>query len=135
VRLFSVCVTAVALLVSGCYQQPLISPQRPLRCASSMGKEECPKGYACVADRVCAATSCSQNEDCPMGLTCSSRGCVLPPDGGGGDGADFQIPAVRDGGLRASPDSVTTDLVSSVPEDATAVTLPDATTPPDGGQD
>jgi hypothetical protein len=118
VRLVSGVLVALALL-TGCYQQPPISPQRPLRCTSSTEKDQCPKGYVCVADRVCAPTSCSKNEDCPDGLTCSSRGCVPPPDGGTADGAEIQIPNTRDGGLFSSPDrgAIGTDVVS-VPPDA-----------------
>ena len=91
-------VLAVAALLAGCYQQPVLSATRPLRCFNSDASGECPAGYQCVANQICALKSCASREDCPAGLVCSSsRGCVIPPDGGA-DGASIQIPSGRDGG-------------------------------------
>ena len=113
------------LLISACYQQPVISPQRPLRCNPAEAKSECPKGLTCVPIGVCAPNSCQKNEDCPVGLACSSRGCVLPGDGGVGDAGAIQIPVLPDASQA---------LDSGLVPDA-AVPEPDVLSPstPDGG--
>jgi hypothetical protein len=116
----------VVVFLAGCYEQPVLSPQRPLSCTSSSAENECPKGYHCVLDRVCAADSCDTNAECPAGLICTSRGCAVAPDGGQVDGERYQIPP--EGGVEASPPDS---------EGADGVTLPDApalTVLPDGGQ-
>lgn len=110
---------AVSLLMA-CYSQPALSPQRPLHCTVSKMSDECPKGYACQGG-LCGPTSCEHTIDCPIGLLCTNRGCVLPPDAGEPDGS-FQIPNGRDGG----PDAVERLDVEPAP-DAPAVV--------DGGQD
>jgi hypothetical protein len=110
----------VALVFSACYQQPALSPQRPLGCTSSEAKGECPKGYSCIANQVCAPDSCKRNEDCPAGLACTNRGCVIPPDGGGNDGSRIQIPPEA---------GVDADVTA-----ADAAAFPDAPALADGGQ-
>jgi hypothetical protein len=65
-----------------CYQQPEIPRNKPLACAAP-DPAECPAGYVCIANRICAPESCRDEEDCPIGLVCTRTGC-LPP--GGGDG-------------------------------------------------
>jgi hypothetical protein len=85
-----------ALLTSwACYRQPEIPRDRPLACASE-DPEECPSGFVCVQNRVCAPEECETDEACPAGLVCGRMGC-LPPgaelDGGAdapaGGGADL----------------------------------------------
>jgi hypothetical protein len=100
VRLFLLTTIAGALLISACYSQPVISPQRPLRCHPAEEKGQCPKGFACSAIGVCAPQSCQKNEECPAGLVCTSRGCTPPPDAGA-DGA-IQIPDLPDGAVKPS---------------------------------
>ena len=97
------------MALAGCYQQPALPPDRPLRCSDSDAADECPSGYVCVAGRECALRSCRNNADCPSDLVCSqNRGCVLP---GGPPDQDVGISApglmldgrgddvVTDGGL------------------------------------
>jgi hypothetical protein len=117
-----------ATLFLACYQQPELSPQRPLRCTSSQAKGECPKGFACIADRVCAPTSCESNADCPQGLACTSRGCVVPPDGGEGDAAGGLLPGPVDGSALEA---------GGAEAGFEAAMAPDAPprSSPDGGQD
>ena len=113
---------AWVLLISACYQQPVISPQRPLKCAPSDTKSECPKGFTCVASGVCAPNSCQKDQDCPLGLTCSNRGCVAAPDGGGGDAPPLQIPTIP-GALDGSslPDATGPgDAAAAAPDLSTA---------------
>jgi hypothetical protein len=110
VRILRPLTIAGLLLISACYQQPVISPQRPLRCTPNETRSECPKGLTCVLGGcapgtrltcvptgVCAPNSCQKDQDCPVGLACSSRGCVALPDGGAGDSA-IQIPVLPDAG-------------------------------------
>jgi hypothetical protein len=111
VRLFLPLTIAGALLISACYNQPVISPHRPLRCDPAQEKGQCPKGFTCSSIGVCAPQSCQKNEDCPAGLACTSRGCVPPPDAGV-DGA-IQIPNQLDGAippLETDGGPATTDL-------------------------
>ena len=126
-RLFLPSLFAGALLISACYQQPAISPGKPLRCSPAVEKGQCPKGFTCASIGVCAAQSCSKNEDCPAGLTCSSRGCVVAPDGGAGDGA-IQIPVLPDG---ASLPDVGPEDAAPLPADLSG----SGASLPDGGQD
>jgi hypothetical protein len=109
---------AWVLLISACYQQPVISPQRPLKCNPAETKSECPKGYTCVPIGVCAPNSCQKDEDCPAHLTCSNRGCVAAPDGGAGDGS-IQIPVLPDGGSPIDGESGP-DSLAPAPADAAA---------------
>jgi hypothetical protein len=115
VRLFSPSLILGALLISACYQQPVISPQRPLRCNPAEEKGQCPKGFTCAVIGVCAAQSCQRNEDCPAGLTCSSRGCVVAGDAGAGDGA-MQVPVPLDGATPPAGDDGGVDV--SLPGDS-----------------
>jgi hypothetical protein len=62
----------------GCYTQPVIPPDKPLSCSNPDAAGECPKGFACIAYRVCAPTSCEDDSHCPAGLVCTGRGCLLP---------------------------------------------------------
>jgi hypothetical protein len=110
-------------MLVACYQQPVLSPQRPLRCNPSAKTDECPKGYACQAG-VCGPTSCSHMSDCPAGLSCTNRGCVAPPDGGEADGG-IQIPNVPDAEA----------LEAGAPEDGQVAPDSPVTLTPDGGQD
>jgi hypothetical protein len=125
VRLFLPLAIAGALLVSGCYNQPIISPQRPLRCNPAETKGQCPNGFACATTGVCGPQSCKENADCPAGLVCTNRGCVAPPDAGITDGA-IQIPNQPDGAVKPS------EIDGNVPDD---VLEPDVATPLlDGGE-
>ena len=126
---------AWVLLISACYQQPVISPQRPLRCTPGETRTECPKGLTCVLGGcapgtlltcvptgVCAPNSCQKDQDCPLGLTCSNRGCVAAPDGGGGDAPPLQIPTIP-GALDGSslPDATGPgDAAAAAPDLSTA---------------
>jgi hypothetical protein len=126
VRLFLLTTIAGALLISACYSQPVISPQRPLRCKPVDLTTQCPKGFSCSIVGVCAPQSCQRNEDCPAGLACTSRGCAPPPDAGG-DGA-IQIPDLPDAAVNPTDTDGATPDVSPLP-------TPDAATPLlDGGQ-
>jgi hypothetical protein len=94
------------LALGGCYNQPEIPRERPLRCSSN-APGECPTGFLCVGNRICAPTNCRVDTDCPEGLTCGARvGCVPLAnvtgrlDGGASDGASAG--ATADGGLDAS---------------------------------
>jgi hypothetical protein len=122
VRLFLLATITGALLISGCYNQPVISPQRPLACHPTEGTGQCPKGFSCVLTGVCAPQSCSRNEDCPAGLSCTSRGCVPSPDAGITDGS-ILIPNLPDAAAKPSElDAPEEDLL---PEDAPVLSLPD----------
>jgi hypothetical protein len=125
VRLLLSWAIAGALLISACYQQPAISPQRPLRCNPAEAKGQCPKGFSCVAIGVCAPQSCAKDEDCPAGLDCTSRGCVIPADGGAGDGG-LQIPVLPDGSQRPDFGGDDTGGGASAPDASISF--------PDGGQ-
>jgi hypothetical protein len=119
-------VSALASLL-GCYTQPVIPPDKPLACSNPDAAGECPKGFACIGKRVCAPTSCEDDPDCPAGLVCTSRGCLLPtmdgatppfttpgefldasPNRPGDAGLDSSIAGGADGGVTAidapSPD-------------------------------
>jgi hypothetical protein len=106
VRLESSWIALASLLCLACYEQPTLSPQRPLRCLSSQGVRECPNGFACIADRVCAPVFCERNEDCPSGLSCTGRGCVLLGDGGEPDAMGGPLPGDLDGGRPGNPDAI-----------------------------
>ena len=94
-----------ACLLVACYQVPTVPVDKPLACTPS--QPQCPAGYGCVGERVCAPKACVTDSDCPTGagLVCEgSRGCNLPSkvvaDGGATDGAaaDTGSPdAVSDG--------------------------------------
>jgi hypothetical protein len=106
------------VLVAGCYDQPPISRDKPLTCSENK-PSECPTGFACVGDRICAPRSCNpMTNPCPVGLVCAGSRCVFPdggvPEGGlagsdaggSGDGGSvvdvaFDFPAVPD--LGAAP--------------------------------
>ncbi len=81
-------------LLAGCYKQPAIPRDRPLSCASD-DPAECPDGFVCVDDRICAPQECEMNEECPQDLVCGGRaGCVTPgslseADGGSDAGSDL----------------------------------------------
>jgi hypothetical protein len=110
------------VMFAACYQQPVLSPQRPLQCTlSQQMTDECPKGYACQGG-VCGPTSCQHTADCPTGLSCTNRGCVVLADGGQPDGP-IQLPYDRDA---SSPESSVVDLLPA--PDALPVVV-------DGGQD
>jgi len=68
---------------ASCYSQPGIPRDKPLTCSSGDASNECPVGFVCVADTVCAPRTCRVNEDCPPSLVCNlQRGCVVRPDAG-----------------------------------------------------
>jgi hypothetical protein len=106
VRLDSSWLLLSVLLFTACYQQPAVLPARPLLCASSQAAGECPKGFACIADRVCAPVICERNEDCPATLVCTSRGCLLLPDGGEPDAMGGLLPGGLPDGGRPGPDAI-----------------------------
>jgi len=118
--------TIAGLLLSACYQQPVISPQRPLRCTPGEMKAQCPKGFTCVAPGVCAANSCQEHDDCPTGLVCSSRGCVTVPDGGAGDAPPIQIPDPFDGSAVPDAGAATPDAAAPSPD--LSISTPDGGT-------
>jgi hypothetical protein len=68
---------------AGCYQQPLVPRDKPLRC-NPLDVEDCPTGFRCIASGVCALDDCDTDDDCAQGLVCTEQtGCDLPePDGG-----------------------------------------------------
>jgi hypothetical protein len=86
----SLAVFALLLVVAGCYDQPEIPRDKPLSCTSP-DESECPTGFVCVANRVCAPRQCMTEADCPVGLVCARSACVVPApvaaDGGVEDGA------------------------------------------------
>jgi hypothetical protein len=88
---FAFALASVLLVTAGCYQQPLIPRDRPLACTSD-DESECPTGYRCVDNRVCAPRQCIEQVDCPVGLACVRSVCV-------------PIGALLDGGLLPSPDA------------------------------
>jgi hypothetical protein len=78
--------------VAGCYEQPLVPRDKPLRCTSA-DEAECPVGFRCIASGVCALVDCQTDEDCSEELICTERtGCDLPGagDGGADGGTDAQ---------------------------------------------
>ena len=95
--------TAVAV---GCYEQPLVPRDKPLRCDPARVAEddplECPAGFRCTASGVCALIDCDDDDDCAQGLVCTERtGCDLPVAGdagadGGTDGQGGQLPGGTD---------------------------------------
>ena len=120
----------MALLVAACYQPPVLSPSKPLRCTTPDASGECPDGYRCVAG-VCALRSCRSDVECPTGLACHpDRGCVIPggPEDADGGAADLVIPGlgvdVRGGD---APDVDAGGAEGARPSDAPASV--------DGGQD
>jgi hypothetical protein len=123
VRLFLPLTIAGALLMSACYEQPVISPQRALRCNPVEEKGQCPKGFTCSVIGLCAPNSCSKNADCPGGLVCTGRGCVPQPDAGP---EAIQIPVLPDGAQL--PDVAVIDDAPPQQFDAPIMN-------PDGGQD
>jgi hypothetical protein len=71
---------AVAFLLAGagsCYRQPEIPRDKPLSCTSD-DPAECPVGFICLENRICAPEECELAEDCPAGLVCGRNGCGLP---------------------------------------------------------
>ena len=81
------------LITWACYRQPEIPRDRPLSCTSS-DPEECPTGFVCVENRICAPAECEASEDCPVGLVCARETCLPPgavPDGGGDAEADADV--------------------------------------------
>jgi hypothetical protein len=86
---------------AGCYQQPLVPRDKPLRCASP-DDGECPTGFRCIASSgVCALEDCDTDDDCSQGLVCTRQtGCDLPgPDGGSEAGSDVRTDGGAQGGL------------------------------------
>jgi hypothetical protein len=78
-----------AAVAVGCYEQPLIPRDKPLRCdpgrTSADDPLECPVGFRCIASGVCALIDCNDDDDCTQGLVCTERtGCDLPGAGDGG---------------------------------------------------
>jgi hypothetical protein len=126
VRLLWPSLGLLGLLIAACYQQPTLSPLRPLRCDPAGGKAECPTGYSCAATGVCARTICRNDEECPAGLLCANRTCLPVPIGDPRDASgDRLLPAFGLDG--ADPDSAFPG-----PLDASS---PDAASLPDGGLD
>ena len=88
--------------LAGCYQQPIVPRDKPLRC-SSTDEAECPAGFRCVASGVCALIDCQTDDDCAEGLVCTDRtGCDLPGDGGtDGQASDGGTGGLLPGGIDA----------------------------------
>jgi hypothetical protein len=72
--------------LAGCYQQPEVPRDKPLRCTSA-DEAECPSGFRCIASGVCALINCQTDNDCTQGLICTDQtGCDLPDVDGGSAG-------------------------------------------------
>jgi hypothetical protein len=86
--------------VAGCYQQPLVPRDKPLRC-TSLDEGDCPAGFRCIASGVCALIDCQTDDDCTQGLVCTDRtGCDLADqDGGSEAGSDVRTDGGAQGGL------------------------------------
>ena len=82
---------------AACYQPPRIPRDKPLTC-SSADPAECPTGFVCIANKVCAPDSCEDEEDCPDGLVCTRMGCLPPGVDAGGADAGGGSPADAGGG-------------------------------------
>lgn len=117
----------VLLATTGCYDQPVISRDKPLTCAADV-PTECPTGFTCVANRFCAPRSCnSMTNPCPVGLVCAGSRCQLPgSDGGAGE--------VDRGGIVDGPggDGPGADLFASADGPAADLATP-SDAPADGG--
>jgi hypothetical protein len=86
-RLMVGTVVVFPALLLACYEQPPIPRDKPLSCSSN-APGECPAGFSCIDNRICASQICELTEDCPEGLVCGRNGCGLPGSGdGGSDGA------------------------------------------------
>jgi hypothetical protein len=127
VRLTSLLVVSALGSLLGCYQQPVIPPDKPLSCAGTDAAGECPKGFACIGNRLCAPISCEDNSSCPAGLVCTGRGCLLPTMDGAippfttpGEFLDASPVLFRDGGP---------DVSIVAPADAIGPPPPDAGQP------
>jgi hypothetical protein len=85
---------------AGCYQQPLVPRDKPLRC-TSLDEGDCPAGFRCIASGVCALIDCQTDDDCTQGLVCTDRtGCDLPEQDGGSDGgSDVRTDGGAQGGM------------------------------------
>jgi hypothetical protein len=115
---------ALALLaLVGCYEQPTVPRDKPLSCASA-DEAECPTGYVCIANRVCAPRMCASDLECPAGLACARGACALVATGDGGADAgdgpttlDAFTSAITDAGvnddLAALPDAATLDVATT----------------------
>jgi hypothetical protein len=77
---------AFAGVTVSCYRQPEIPRDRPLSCSSS-DPGDCPPGFSCLENRICAPEECELAEDCPIGLVCGRNGCALPGSIDGSDGS------------------------------------------------
>jgi hypothetical protein len=115
-----------------CYQQPVIPPDKPLSCSNPDAAGECPKGFNCIGGRVCAPTNCENNDECPAGLVCTGRGCVLPGTDSGvsAPGLMTEAGAPRDNDasdVRATPDAgVIPDVAPDAPVAADVAIVADA---------
>jgi hypothetical protein len=125
----SLFISALALLPA-CYQQPVIPPDKPLSCTNA-DAGECPAGFNCVLNRICARRTCANDTDCPAGLSCTGRGCL--PASIDGNIPPFTVPGgPPDGGIA---DLLFADLPAAGTVDAANESYVDTntTTFPDGG--
>jgi hypothetical protein len=102
----------------GCYDQPTVPRDKPLSCAST-DDGECPTGYACIANRVCALRLCVSDLDCPLGLACVHTSCGLPVTDAGDDG----VINVAPGEGSESPDARDTGVEGGVVDALAGVDL------------
>jgi hypothetical protein len=100
---------ALLAVTPSCYQRPLIPRDQPLSCGSS-DPAECPSGFACVENRICAPEECELAEDCPLGLVCGRTGCAMP--GALDGGADASNGTTTDLGAAGGLDLGVSDLGS-----------------------
>jgi hypothetical protein len=118
---------ALALLIGigGCYDQPTVPRDKPLSCAST-ADDECPTGYACIANRVCALKICASDLDCPVGLVCPRGSCAQVTLDGGADtgaigvapGEGTESPDGGDAGLEAGAADAPVPVDLFTPADA-----------------
>jgi hypothetical protein len=133
VRLTSLLVVSALGSLLGCYEQPVIPPDKPLSCNNADADGECPAGFACIGNRVCAPMSCGTDASpCPAGLICTNRGCILPT-------TDAAVPPFTAPGfvMDAAIEVRGPDLSIVLPNDALVAPLdaglPDAPQGVDGG--
>jgi hypothetical protein len=121
---FAAIVLTLALGFAGCYDQPTVPRDKPLACKSN-DEGECPTGYSCIANRVCALRLCGSDLDCPLGLACLGNSCGLPVTDGGGDGLivvapgeGSETPDAREAGVEVGATDALPGIDPLTPADA-----------------